>query len=458
MTASFDLLVLGGGPGGYVAALRAAQLGLKVCLVDKEFLGGVCLNKGCIPSKTLLAGTELYSKIERASDWGIELGGKPQWNTKRLFEKKDEVILKMRQGLDALCQKRKVFRVNGFGTFESPTEVRVGKEIYKAANVVLATGSSPRKVEMSAQDPKKVLTSEEALFLKEIPSSLMILGGGPEGCEFALVFRGLGCRVVLVEAKERLLPGMDRDASATIRRTLVSKGIEVLTEDRLLSAVESKIGIEAKLKSGKAETIGAILVSIGRVPNTSGMGLESLGVRLNEKKAIVTDKSLKTSVDSVYAIGDVTGNLMMAHSASYEGYVTANRAAGKKEVLDYSAVPSVVYTYPEVAEVGLNEEKAAAQNIPYESGRFSFVALGRAHAKGQTEGFVKLIGHAKTNQVLGGVVVGEGASDLINMISMAVKHGLTVEDLRNHVAPHPSASEAVVEAAHLFFKEGLHYA
>ena len=202
----------------------------------------------------------------------------------------------------------------------------------------------------------------------------------------------------------------------------------------------------------------AILVSVGRVPNTKELGLEALGIACDERKAIVTDKSLKTNIDSVYAVGDVTGHLMMAHSASYEGYVTANRIAGKSESLDYTCVPSVVYTYPEVAEVGLNEEKAKEQNVPYEIGRFSFMALGRSHAKGQTEGFVKIIGHAKTNQVLGGVIVGEGASDLINMISLAIKHRLKVSDLRNHIAPHPSASEAVVEAAHLFFKEGLHYA
>lgn len=458
MTGIFDLLVLGGGPGGYVAALRGAQLGLKVCLVEKEFLGGVCLNKGCIPSKTLLAGTELYSKIEKAPDWGIELAATPRWNPRRLFEKKDEVVLKMRQSLETLCQKRKVFRVNGLGRFISPTQVQVGKEVYSASRMVLATGSSPRKIDIGVKDNKKILTSEEALFLQAIPKSLAILGGGPEGCEFALVFRGLGCRVLLVEAQDRVLPGMDRDAGAAIRRVLIAKGIEVFTEDSLSETSESKEGVGIQLKSGKSDTVASILLSVGRTANTSGIGLESLGVALNEKKAVATDHFLKTNVNSIYALGDVTGKLMMAHSASYEGYVTAARAAGSKEGLDYSTVPSVVYTYPEVAEVGLNEEKAAAQNIPYETGRFSFMALGRAHAKAETEGFVKIIGHAKTNKVLGGVIVGDGASDLINMISLAVKHGLTVADLRSHIAPHPSASEAVVEAAHLFFKEGLHYA
>ena len=459
MTSSFDLLVLGGGPGGYVAALRGAQLGLKVCLVENEFLGGVCLNKGCIPSKTLLAGTEFYSKLEKASDWGIELGGTPRWNARRLFEKKDEVVLKMRQGLEVLCEKRKVFRVNGFGRFISPTQVQVGKEIYSASKLILATGSSAKRIDLGIKDNKKVLTSEEALSLQTVPGSLLILGGGPEGCEFALVFRGLGCRVLLVETQDRLLPGMDRDAGSAIRRTLIAKGVEVFTADSLLKAAEAKKGIEFQLKSGKSDTVDAVLLSVGRIANTSGMGLEALGVSLNEKKAVATDASLKTKADSIYAIGDVTGKLMMAHAASYEGYMTAARLAGKtKEALDYSTVPSVVYTYPEVAEVGLNEEKAAAQNIPYEIGRFSFAALGRAHAKAETEGFVKIIGHAKTNKVLGGVIVGDGASDLINMISLAVKHGLGVADLRSHTAPHPSASEAVVEAAHLFFKEGLHYA
>ncbi len=458
MTAEFDLLVLGGGPGGYVAALRSAQLGLKVCLVEKDFLGGVCLNRGCIPSKTLLAGTELFFKIEKASEWGIQLSGKPAWNIPKLFEKKDEVIRRMRQGLDALCQKRKVFIVKGAGVLKSPTQVQVGNEVYKAKHIILATGSSSRELDLGLKDKNGVFSSEEALSPKSIPSKLLILGGGPEGCEFALIYRGLGSKVFLVEAKDRLLPGFDRDASAAIKRALIAKGIEIETGETLLQAVKAKDGIQAKLKSGKELSVDAILVSVGRVPNSYGIGLEIAGVACNEKKAVTTDKNLKTSVDSIYAIGDLAGKYMMAHSASYEGYAVASGLAGKKEKLDYTAVPSVVYTYPEIAEVGLNEEKAAAQNIPYEIGRFSFMALGRAQAKGQTEGFVKIIGHSKTNQILGGVIVGDGGAELINMISLAIKHQLKVDDLRGHLSPHPSASEAVVEAAHLFFKEGLHFA
>ncbi len=458
MTQDFDLLVLGGGPGGYVAALRAAQLGLKTALVEKEFLGGVCLNRGCIPSKTLLAGTELFTKIEKAKDWGIELSSPPLWNKKRLFEKKDEVILKMRKGLEALCEKKKVLRVTGTGKLIGAHEVSAGKEKYSAKNIILATGSVPKRIDFGIGDRSKIFSSEEALDQSDVPRSILILGGGPEGCEFALIYSGLGTKVIVIEAKERLLPGFDRDAGAALKRVLLSKSIEVYTGETVAKVLESSKMLEIELSGGQNFEVEAILGCAGRAPNTHGLGLESLGVKLSEKKAISVDALLRTNVDSIYAVGDVTGNLMMAHSASYEGYRVAGNLAGEKRALDYSAVPSCVYTYPEVAEVGLNEEKAKEKNIPYEIGRFSFMMLGRSQAKGETEGFVKIIGHAKTNEVLGGVIVGAGAAELVNIFSLAIKNKLKAEDLRGHIAPHPSASEAVVEATHLFFKEGLHYA
>ncbi len=452
------MLVLGGGPGGYVAALHGAQLGLKVCLVEKEFLGGVCLNKGCIPSKTLLAATELFTKMEKSGDWGIELPGPIRWNHRRLFEKKDEVVKKMRQGLDVLCQKRKVFQVRGEGVLTGPTEVKVNGQTYQAKRIVIATGSAPKRMDFGIQDKTKVFSSEEALSLQKIPETLLILGGGAEGCEFALIFRGLGSKVTLVETRERLLPTFDRDAGVALRRALVSKGVEVLTEETAVTAAEHEGKIRAELKNKGAVTVDAILACVGRSPNSREIGLQALGIACGEKGAIGVDRHLRTNLSSVYAIGDVTGNLMMAHAASYEGYMTSALISGKKETLDYTAVPACVYTYPEVAEVGLNEDKAVQKNVPYEIGRFAFMALGRSHAKGQTEGFVKVIGHAKTGEVLGGVIVGEGAPELINLFALAIKNKLKVKDLREHIAPHPSAAEAVVEAAHLFFKEGLHFA
>ncbi len=452
-----DLLVLGGGPGGYIAALRAAQLGLDVCLVEKEHLGGVCLNKGCIPSKTLLAATELFGKIKKAEEWGIEVGS-PVWNTKKLIEKKEEVVRRMRQGIDILCQKRKIHLVRGRGVLTSPGAVQVGSDTLKAKNLILATGSLARTNDFGIKRKDALWTSEEALMLPKIPKSLLVLGGGPEGCELALVYAALGSQVTVVEAKERLLPGFDRDASSAMKRALKAKGIEVYTGETVSGIVERDSLLEAKLQGGTLITTEILLVSIGRVPNSQAIGLEAAGIGVSEKKAVITDAFLRTTVPSVYAIGDLTGRLMMAHVASHEGYVVASRLAGQKLALDSRSVPSCVYTYPEVAEVGLNEEIAREQNIPYEIGRFSFAALGRSQAKGQTEGFVKIIGHAKTGQILGGVVVGDEAPEIINLIGLALRKELKVEDLRSHMAPHPSATEAVSEAAHLFYKEGLHFA
>ncbi len=454
----FDLLVLGGGPGGYVAALRGAQLGLKVCLVEKDALGGVCLNRGCIPSKTLLTGAELFDKTAKLKDWGIEFSGQVRWNVPKLFEKKDAVVARLRHGLETLCQKRKVSLVQGRGVLKGPNEVEVNGERLSARAIILATGSVPRKIDFGVADPSRILTSEEALSLQKIPDSIVIAGGGPEGCEFALIFRALGAKVTLVELKDRLLPGMDQDAGAAIRRLFVSKGIDLFTGDALTTVTMTGTALSAKLKSGAELTAERILLCAGRVPNSSGLGLEALGVACDARGAVLVDAGLKTRVPSISAVGDLTGRFMMAHAASYEGYVTASCLAGKKEALDYSAVPACVYTYPEVAEVGLNEEKAKAQNVPYDIGRFSLAALGRAQAKDATQGFVKIIGHAKTHEILGAVVVGEGASEMINLLTLAVRKKLKVDDLRGHIAPHPSGSEAVVEAAHLFFREGLHFA
>ncbi len=454
----FDLLVIGGGPAGYVAALRAGQLGLKTALVEKDKLGGVCLNKGCIPSKTLLAATELKAKLEKAGEWGLELPGEPAWKLKKLFEKKEEVILKLRQGIESLVRKRKIEVLSGEAAFAGPGKVRVGAESYTAKKIILATGSSPRILDFGVKNRKLVFFSEEALTLERVPSTLLILGAGPEGCEFALIYKGLGSKVILVEQRERVLPGFDRDASAALKRALLAKGIEILTEESLVKATEVSGKIKAELKSGKRLDVDAVLVSAGRIPNSSGLGLESMGLERDGRGSVLTDENLRTNLDWLYAVGDVRGDKMMAHVSSYEGYKAAEFIAGKTGKLNYSAVPSCCYTYPEVASVGLSEEELEAKNIPCESGRFSFMALGRSHAKGQTEGFVKLLGHAKTNEVLGCVVVGESASEIINLAAFAIKNHLKMETLADHMAAHPSASEAVSEAAHLFFKEGLHVA
>jgi dihydrolipoamide dehydrogenase len=459
MTESFDVVVLGGGPGGYVAALRAAQHGLSVCLIEKEFLGGACLNHGCIPTKTLLTSVDLYNKILKAPEWGIELKTMPEWNLNKLFEKKESVVFKIRQGLNFLCKKRKIRIVIGFGTVLSSTQVQVGEDIYGANHIIIATGSSAKTPNSIGISGAHVWTSREALSRHErLPESLLILGAGPEGCEFSQIYSALGAKVTLIEAKERILPGFDSDAADALHRNLKLKGIEVMTGQLVKKFDEVDKKIECVLSDGKKIAFDNLLISAGRVPNSSNIGAESIGLSLNARGFIETNEYYETHIKNIYAIGDVNGKSMMAHSASYQGYLVADVIAKGKKPLQRVTTPSCVYTNPEIAQVGLNEASAKEGNIDYQVGRFSFLALGRSHAKGQTEGFVKIIGDAKNYKILGAVVVGDGASEIINMITLAIQKEMTVTELREHIAPHPSATEAVAEAAHLFFKEGLHFA
>ena len=441
-----------------MAALRAAQNGLTVCLIEKEFLGGTCLNRGCIPTKTLLTSVDLFNKIKKAEEWGIELRTAPEWNLKKLFEKKDSVILKIRQGLDFLCKKRKIHIVPDFGKIISSTQAQTGDHTYEAGHIIIATGSSAKTPKGFGDPGAKVWTSREALSKREaLPESLIILGAGPEGCEFAQIYSGLGVKVSLIEAKERILPGFDPDAAEALSRSLSSGGIEVITGQWVKNFEEKNTKIEIVLADGKRVIADNLLLSIGRAPNSKNIGLESLGVSLSANGFIDTDEYYETNIKNIYAVGDVNGKSMMAHSASHQGYFVADTIAKGKQPLQKSVIPSCVYSSPEIAEVGLNEASAKERAIAYQAGRFSFMTLGRSHAKGQTTGFVKILGDAKTHKILGGVVVGDAASEIINMIAWAIQKETTVAELRKHIAPHPSATEAVAEAAHLFFKEGLHF-
>ena len=456
---SFDVAILGGGPGGYVAALRAAQLGLRTALVEKDELGGVCLNAGCIPSKTLLTSADLFSKISKCSDWGIDLPGQASWNLKRLAEKKNQVITRLRAGIAVLVQKRGIALYKGLGQLEDAGRVKVGAETLEAKNIVIATGSRPKRFDWGLKDCKNIWTSIEALELRSIPPRLLILGAGPEGCEFSLIYSALGSKVFLVEAQQRILPGFDPDAAAVLKRTLAAKRVEILAPERVQSVKEIDSALQVIMGSGVTLEVDTVILCTGRKPNVEGFGLEKLDTKLDPlKNALVVNKNLETSIPRLYAIGDVIGGFMMAHSASYEGYAVAEKIAGKDLNLDYRAVPSCVYTSPEVAQVGLSEEAARAQGIPCEVGKFSFSALGRSHAKGTSEGFLKVIGNAKTGELLGVVIVGDGASELVSTAGLALQKKATVADLCKLMAPHPSASEAISEAAHLFFKEGLHFA
>lgn len=451
----FDLIVMGGGPGGYAASLRAGQKGLKTCLIEKAELGGVCLNAGCIPSKTLLSGIELLKKTKEASAWGIEVSGL-RFHFGTLQARKREVVNRLRKGIEVLCRERKVEVKRGEAAFESPNQIRVGSELINTRYVLIATGSTVKRLPASVMPLKGIWTSREALDSESVPETLLIVGSGAEGCELAQVFQGAGSKVTLLEAEEQILPRMDLDASQLLKRALLKQGVEVLTKTTLIKAKQEGDGFLCQFSDQSNRQFKKILSCVGRSPFFESLNLGKVGVGV-VNHAVGVDRFLRTNLSNVYAIGDVVGQTMMAHAATAQGLYVVEKLVGvTKAEWDNTLVPSVVYTNPEVAQVGLSEEECKKRGRSIETSRCFFASLGWSWTKGETEGFVKLVGDQTTGELLGGVVVGRGASELIGTLTLALQAKFTLQGLKKVIMPHPSASEAIQEAAHLFCKEGLH--
>jgi dihydrolipoamide dehydrogenase len=491
----FDLLVIGAGPAGYVGAVRAAQLGARVCLVEKAEVGGVCMNRGCIPTKSLVAFAELYEKTKSAAALGVRVDGQVTADLSAAVQRKREVVAMLVKGVRNLLARRGVTLVSGEASFVNERTVEVvgarvaagaagtagavgtpgaagaagtaaGPERLSAKKILIATGSETAELPGLPFDGSRVLSSTEALELETIPRSMLIVGAGAIGCEFAFIFSALGTCVTVVEALDRALPTEDRDVSAVMERELRKRKIDLVTQDSVASCVVSPASVKSTLRSGSELETERVLVSVGRRFTTAGLSLDRAGVKCGPRGEVQTDEYMETISSGIYAAGDVVGQRMYAHSASREAIVAVENAlmgesarggtsgpggsAGRK-TMDYSAVPACTFTRPEVGSVGLTEAQAVERGLKVNVGRFNFRALGRAQVLGEIAGMVKVVADAATDVVLGVHIIGPHATELVHEGVLAVSQRLTARTLSETIHAHPTFSEAVMEAA-----EGVH--
>jgi len=458
----FDVIIIGGGPGGYVAAIRAAQLGLKTACVDaRETLGGTCLNVGCIPSKALLQSSHLFEEAgHEMAGHGVKLC-EPKLDLKTMLGRKDAIVGDLTKGIDFLFKKNKVTRLTGMGKIVAPGQVQVGQDIYTTTNIIIATGSEPAPLPGVDVDEKQIVTSTGALSLPKVPKTMAVIGGGVIGLELGSVWRRLGADVTVIEFLPNILPGMDGEVVKQATRTFKKQGLDFKLGTKVTGAKTAKGGVTLSLEAatgGKAETLKAdvVLVAIGRRPFTDNVGLAGAGVDRDDRGFVITYGDYKTNVDGIYAIGDVVGGAMLAHKAEEEGIACAEILAGQAGHVNYDAIPGVVYTHPEIAALGKTEEQLKADGVDYSVGKFPFMANARAKAVGSTEGFVKILADKKTDKVLGAHIIGPGAGELIQEVVLAMEFGGSSEDIARTSHAHPGTSEAVKEAAMAVLGRAIH--
>jgi len=459
MSEMVDVAVIGSGPGGYVAAIRAAQLGANVACIEKGPLGGTCLNRGCIPTKALLEASHVVAAAKHAP--GIEFG-EPTVDYGKMVANKNAVVGRLNKGVEGLFKKNKITHVAGTGKLVAADEIEVTSlagetSTVKAKKIILATGSEPLNIPVFAFDGETILSSTDILNQTELPESLLVLGGGYIGCEFACFYAEMGVKVFIVEMMDRCLPLGDPDVSKEITKALKKLGVKIHTGTKLekLEKVDGKVA--GTLSTGK--TIGAAkaLISVGRKLNTDGLGLEDVGVALGEKKEIVINEHCQTSVPSIYAIGDATGKVMLAHLASKMGIVAAEHAMGENVTIDYRVVPACVFTHPEAAEVGLTEAAAKERGIEAKAFTFPLQVLGRAQALGELGGFIKLVGDAATGELIGAQIVCSRAGEMIAEMALAIELESTLDEVANTIHTHPTLGEGTMEAAEGWLGHGIHY-
>lgn len=453
----FDVAIIGSGPGGYVAAIRCAQLGFKTAIIEKySVLGGTCLNVGCIPSKALLSSSHHYhDAVAHFEEHGIEVG-KVKVNLEKMIGRKQSVVDQTTGGIKFLMDKNKITVFEGVGSFEDATHVKVTKkdgstETIEAKYSIIATGSKPSSLPFITLDKERVITSTEALKLPEIPKHLVIIGGGVIGIELGQVYLRLGAQVSVVEFMDRIIPGMDASLSKELTKVLKKQGMKFYTSHKVKSVNRKGKTVTVEAETPKGEILSLegdyCLVSVGRRPYTDGLNAEKAGVKVTDRGQIEVNDHLQTSASNIYAIGDVVRGAMLAHKAEEEGVMVAEILAGQKPHIDYNLIPGVVYTWPEVSAVGKTEEQLKEEGVAFKSGSFPFKALGRARAGGDTDGFVKILADAKTDEVLGVHMIGPRCADLIAEAVTAMEFRASAEDISRMSHAHPTFAEAVKEAA-----------
>ena len=453
MSDQFDLIVVGGGPGGYVAAIRAAQLGMKVACVEKRgALGGTCLNVGCIPSKALLESSKHFAEMrDHGASHGIKFS-KLEVDLPAMLKNKDGIVESLTKGIEGLFKKNKITYIKGHGEVVDAHAVRVEKEVYRSKNILIATGSDVARLPGITIDEKTIVSSTGALTLDKVPAHLVVIGAGVIGLELGSVWRRLGAKVTVIEYLDRILPGMDGEVAKSFQKILEKQGFEFKLGTKVSKAETKGKGVTLSAepaKGGTAETITAdvVLVAVGRKPYTENLGLEKVGVKLDERGRIAVDHHFQTNVKSIYAIGDVIAGPMLAHKAEEDGIAAVETMAGQAGHVDYNTVPGVIYTWPEVASVGKTEEELKAAGVAYKAGKFPFLANSRGRAIGQTDGFVKVLADAKTDRVLGAHIIGPDAGTLIAEVVTIMEFGGSSEDIARTCHAHPTLNEAVKEAA-----------
>ncbi len=465
MAERFQAVVIGGGPGGYVCAIRLAQLGLKTaCIESRGSLGGTCLNVGCIPSKSLLNLSEEFHKVKNLSSKGIEIGD-VKLNLSKMMKSKDKAVTVLTKGVEFLFKKNKVNYYKGTGSFKSKNEILIkddknNETLIQSDKIIIATGSSPVSLPEIKFDEKIIVSSTGALKLEQVPKKMIVVGGGYIGLEMGSVWSRLGSEVQVVEFLDHITPGMDKEISTEFMKILKKQGIKFHMQHKVEKVVKSTTGaiISTIDNNGNKKDFDCdvVLISVGRKPNTKELNLEKIGIELDDKNRIKTDKSFKTNLNNIYAIGDVITGPMLAHKAEDEGIAVAENIAGQSGHVNYDTIPGVIYTTPEVASIGKTEEQLKDKNIKYKIGKFSFMANSRAKAIDDTEGFVKILADEKTDKVLGAHLIGPHAGELIAEIGIAMEFGASSEDIARTCHAHPTFSEAVKEAALSVDKRAIH--
>lgn len=461
---NYDLVVIGSGPGGYVAAIRAAQLGMKTAVVEKSELGGVCLNWGCIPTKALLKSAQVFNYLKHASDYGVEINGDIKPDFQAMVKRSREVAAGMSKGIQFLFKKNKIDHIQGTARVKPGKSIEVTSadgtvQEVRANHIIIATGARSRELPNLPQDGKKVIGYREAMTLQKQPASMVVVGSGAIGSEFAFFYNSLGTQVTLIEYMPNILPLEDEEVSKQLERSFKKQGIKIMTSSTVESVkIENDLcHVEVKTKKGsEIVECEVVLSAVGITPNTSGIGLEETGIKTENGK-IVVDQFYRTNVEGYYAIGDVIPGPALAHLASHEGIVCVEKIAGKHvEPIDYSNVPACTYTTPEVASVGLTEAKAREVGYELKIGKFPYTASGKASAAGSKDGFVKLIFDARYGELLGAHMIGDNVTEMISELVVARKLETTAEELIKAIHPHPTMSEAIMEAAAAAYDEVIH--